>query len=299
MKNIRSYKNLSFTLFLCLVFLYGQMAFASDKDGKHFMWEVSSDKGKVYLLGSIHLAKKDLYPLPAVIDSAFNSSNALAVEMDVKNVNPADVLKYAFYQDTNTLKSNIKPEIYEKLGKMFAKYNIPETYYRKFKPWFAVISVTSLELVSTGYEEQYGIDIHFINEAKKQKKKVLELESFEEQMNMLDKDMQPYQDMFINYSLLDLDSTSEQVDSMFVAWKSGDTTMMGRLANSEVDKYPEFKPITEIMVDKRNVRMTAKIEKWMEEGGTYFVIAGAAHMIGENGIINLLKKTGRYRVEQK
>ena len=41
---------------------------------------------------------------------------------------------------------------------------------------------------------------------------------------------------------------------------------------------------------ERNINMTEKIEKFLKKQGTYFVVVGAAHLIGKKGIIELLKK---------
>ena len=43
--------------------------------------------------------------------------------------------------------------------------------------------------------------------------------------------------------------------------------------------------------------MTEKIKGYLEEEGTFFVIAGAAHMVGEDGIVALLRNEG-YTVRQ-
>ncbi|MFQ5733566.1 MAG: TraB/GumN family protein, partial [Planctomycetaceae bacterium] len=51
------------------------VAQAADKAKKHFLWKVESDKGTVYLLGSVHAAKKELYPLDKVIRTAFDDSD--------------------------------------------------------------------------------------------------------------------------------------------------------------------------------------------------------------------------------
>jgi uncharacterized protein YbaP (TraB family) len=43
--------------------------------------------------------------------------------------------------------------------------------------------------------------------------------------------------------------------------------------------------------------MTLKIKDYLKTKGTYFVVVGAAHLVGEKRIINLLKEK-RFTVEQ-
>ena len=53
------------------------------KPGKLFLWTVEKDGKKADLLGSVHLAKKELWPLDSAIDEAYAASDAVAVEADV------------------------------------------------------------------------------------------------------------------------------------------------------------------------------------------------------------------------
>ena len=51
---------------------------------KLFLWEATGAKGKAYLLGSIHLAREELYPLDPAIENAFAESETLVVEVDIE-----------------------------------------------------------------------------------------------------------------------------------------------------------------------------------------------------------------------
>jgi uncharacterized protein YbaP (TraB family) len=53
----------------------------------------------------------------------------------------------------------------------------------------------------------------------------------------------------------------------------------------------------EKLVYERNRNMAGKIEAYLKTKGTYFVITGAAHLVGEKGIIEILRGKG-YRVVQ-
>jgi len=56
---------------------------AEDGAPKHFLWKVSGPKGVVYLLGTIHAGKADLYPLPSVIEDSFKETDTLIEEIDI------------------------------------------------------------------------------------------------------------------------------------------------------------------------------------------------------------------------
>src|SRR5262245_52409608 len=58
---------------------------------KALFWKVTSPTSTAYLLGSIHLGSKDMYPLPKEIEDAFAASTALLVEADVRHVDMAQM----------------------------------------------------------------------------------------------------------------------------------------------------------------------------------------------------------------
>ncbi len=60
---------------------------------------------------------------------------------------------------------------------------------------------------------------------------------------------------------------------------------------------PRLAPIQEKLIYDRNRKMISRIEGYLREKGTYFVVVGAGHLIGERGIVEALRKKG-YPVEQ-
>src|SRR6266540_5919357 len=82
------------------------------------MWKVSSKTNSGYVLGSVHLGDKSLYPLPVVIEDAFKSSSVLIVEVDIRNVDPYKLQKLlagAAYPAGDDLFHHISPETRAKL----------------------------------------------------------------------------------------------------------------------------------------------------------------------------------------
>ena len=64
-------------LLSALLFVFGTQAAIAQSPV--FLWKITSNAGEVYLLGSIHLAKPDMYPLDARIEEAFRASDNVVV----------------------------------------------------------------------------------------------------------------------------------------------------------------------------------------------------------------------------
>jgi hypothetical protein len=103
------------------------------------------------------------------------------------------------------------------------------------------------------------------------------------------------EDNFILYSIEDLKSLEEIFDQMSSAWKIGDIKKLEELFISELEtEFPELNKI--ILVD-RNISWMPDIEKFLKTPETEFVLVGVAHLVGEDGVLELLKKSG-YKVEK-
>lgn len=281
--------------------------------GKSFIWEVKSDKTTIYLLGSVHIGKESLFPLKPVIEDAFKKSNNLAVELDITNVNPFELIKYMTFQDTNTLQSSLSPVNYERIAKVFKENSVPEMVYYKLKPWAAVMMAQQLGYGEKGYSSGAGIDMYFLNRAKgvgeyaakdsaagaPQKKNVLELESAEFQLKLFD-EFNSASNSFVEYSMEEIENTSDsnELDRIYKSWQKGDPNEIEELIMDSQNKFPEYKNIMESLLYKRNISMSAKIEEWLNTKDTYFVVVGAAHLVGKKGIVELLTKSNKYKIKQ-
>lgn len=255
------------------------------------MWEIKSDNAKVYLLGSIHLAKSDIYPLDEAIETAYKNSDNIAVEVNVKNVNQFELASMMMLEQGKTLKDELNDSTFSLIENEFKKINIPAMAYMQLKPWAATMLIVQMKLQKAGYNAQSGIDMYFIDKAEKDKKPILELEKMEFQLKMLEK-MGDLDDEYFHYSLSDIDKSLEQFENIFKAWKAGDTTEIAAISMDGVEEFESMKIFMDGMLDKRNLGMAEKIDGYLKSNKTYLVIVGSAHMIGNNGLLKLLKEKG-------
>ncbi|MGZ3595181.1 MAG: TraB/GumN family protein, partial [Syntrophales bacterium] len=89
----------------------------------------------------------------------------------------------------------------------------------------------------------------------------------------------------------------QEVDKLVDAWKSGATEKMESTMTKSLTEDRRFNTIYDKLIYKRNSNMAQKIDGYLNTNKTYFVVVGAAHLLGDKGIIQLLKDKG-YSVEQ-
>jgi len=105
---------------------------------KAMFWKVSSTNNVAWLLGSIHVGSKSMYPLPKEMEDAFERSTALLVEIDLNHVDLQKMQMLVFqtglYGGDETLWDHVSPETRQRLEAFCEKYGLPAMAMSKMKP---------------------------------------------------------------------------------------------------------------------------------------------------------------------
>ncbi len=292
-------KKLLLSIICFFVFAYAHAA-----NDKAFFWQVTSDTATVYLLGSIHFADKSFYPLRQEIENAFSRCEYLVVELDVNKVD-AEIYnsllsQKGVYKDGKTIKDVISNETWLQLQKRLDQLNINYDVIKNYRPGVLVLTLTAMQVMHMGFDPQLGIDVHFLLEATRQAKNIIELETLEQQINLFLNI--PDGELMLKESLYSLDESELMMANMVSYWKQGDETQMNKLLFEDaIEDYPAFSEIYDRLFYERNEQMTLKIDAMLKQKAAektfYFVVVGSGHLIGEQGIVSSLKEKG-YKVKR-
>jgi uncharacterized protein YbaP (TraB family) len=257
------------------------------------MWKVKSDTCTVYLFGSIHVAKPDLYPLADNVLKAFDSCAELAVEVNPQGGAAMQmqtaILTRGVYPAGKTIDDEISEETAAALNKYLTTRNMNTTQMKAFKPGVLSITLTMLEMFKHGYKPALGVDVHFINRASEKQRPIRELETAEQQIALIvdNKDG----DAFLKHTLLDLENMDETMGEMVQAWKDGDAEKLDKMLIADPLKaHEELKGFYESFFFARNVKMATTLRTWLKDDVDRFVVVGAGHLTGEKGVPALLQK---------
>lgn len=287
-----------FFLFLCVSFLISRLGYSENhlnENNNNFLWEVKSAVNKVYILGSIHLGKKEFYPLDVKIEESFKKSDFLVVEVNLNDIDPVIiqnmVFEKGFYPVGEILKDHLSGKTYQLAAEKFQKLGLDIEFFNDSKPWFIAMNITTMELMRLGYNPEYGIDKYFLEKAKNNKK-ILGFETFEFQLGLFDSFPEKQQELFLLSTLAEVDLISHEMDKMLYLWKNGDAEKMELMLSKPLKVYPEIKNIYDKLIYDRNEKMANKIDGFLKDDAIYFIVVGAAHLVGEKGIISILEKKG-------
>lgn len=256
-----------------------------------FLWRVATPTGVAHLLGSVHIAEGSVYPLAPVIERAFNNCSALVVEVDLgganKDLAAEKIAKAGTYPPGETLAAHVAAPVYSALGRYLESQGMPSM--DGLRPWFIGMALTITELERQGFKLSLGIDEHF--RARVGDRPVIGLESIDEQVAVFS-DLGPTeQEQLLTQTLTDLPTVAQTMRDALVHWKRGEADELNRLLVEPVRK--DHPAVYQKLLAARNLRMTAKIVELLRKPQErYFIVVGAAHLVGPDSILRLLEQQG-------
>ena len=267
--------------------------------GKSFLWKVHSGQKVLYLAGSVHALGADSYPLSAAYESAFNSSGTLVEEINLAEAEQLAaaplLLSKGLYTDGRTFESAVGKDTATLVATRLKTTGIPMEMIRTMKPWMVMLLITAFEAQKAGLDAALGLDKYFFDKARGASKPVLALETAESQIDRFDKMPETLQEQMLRSTLTELDSQQNSVAAMINAWKTGDAAALEKMSLSSFDGY---RGAYSSLIVERNNNWVPQIEACMAKPQPCFVVVGAAHLIGPDGLLTLLKKKG-YKIEQQ
>lgn len=269
------------------------------------VWKVTDENGNyIYMMGSIHAADESVNNMPDYFENAFKNCTALAVEADVTNVmsdisQVIDIYQKMMYTDGTTIKDHISADTYQKAVKLLTDNNMYTELYDYYMPAMWNSLIENIIVNKSGLDVNCGVDSVLTKRAKKENKKVLEVESIDFQLNLLTEFSDETQELILKSYTAD-GAVEEQVNTLnelYDKWKKGtitekdviDDTDESDLTDKEKQLVDEY---NKKMLDDRNINMADKAEEYMQSGDTVMFVVGAAHFQGEKGILKLMENKG-------
>lgn len=261
------------------------------------VWKVYHGSSYLYLGTTVHILSESDYPLPPQFDIAYDDSEVLVVEVDVDRLSEPRVRKRIFerstYSDGRTLKDYISKSTLMNLSRYCAQRNLSLQKLIQFKPGAVASILSSIELERLAMTGT-GVDLHFQQRARRDQKPLRFLDSVQTQfqlsMDMNDGDP----DDVINYALHGIFEDAAKLRAIKAAWRDGNLGELRRLAMDPMQKNnPD---LYRFLLVERNHDWIPKIEKMLRDEKIELVLFGALHMVGDDGVLELLRARG-YRIE--
>ena len=262
----------------------------SNPDNNSLLWEISGkDLTKPsYLFGTFHLMCKEDIHLSENLKQAVGDSKELYLEMDMDD--PANTLGALFYMNMNdgkNLKDLYTPEEYARVEHFFKdSLKTSMMMLQKMKPNFLQALLYPKMMPC---KTMSGMEEAIMQLTKKDKKEIKGFETVAFQASVFDSI--PYKDQAKD--LLDMiDSLPEYTnyfDTMLNVYKTQQLSAMEKMFNDP--KFNTDQKDQDILLDRRNANWVQQLLKILPKTNI-FIAVGAGHLVGEKGLISLLRKEG-------
>ena len=261
------------------------------------VWKISKGEHSIYLGGTVHLLRKEDYPLPAPFDIAYEASDVLVFETDTKKMNDPSIaeqfVKKGMLPEGQTLQTVLNEKAFNLLETEAAKYQLPLSMMQNMKPGIVVTTISAMAMQKMGMNEE-GVDMYFTNRAVNDKKELEQLETIEDQINRITQMGVGNESEYVIYSLADLNDMQGSMTKLIDNWKTGQTKQMDEEIINMKRDYPAM---YKSLLIERNNNWMPQITHYLDKGRKAFVLVGSLHLHGSDGLLSLLKSKG-YTITQ-
>lgn len=268
-------------------FLLSAHAHADDEPA--MLWIAQGNQNSVYLLGSIHLLRPQDHPLPSAIELVYDDADILVMELDMDDLDYVDVMvafrELGVLEGETRLEDLLGDELHAQASAAAEATEIPLELLDQSEPWLAAMTVQELLAMRVGFSGELGIEQYLTKKALNDGKPIIGLETVAEQLGFLDGLPMAAQSQWLVHSLVDGLRIEMIVDQLVEAWRDGDVDYLERELLHEARMSPE---LHDALLVQRNQNWIDRIIAYLDDNEDYLVVVGAAHLVGDDGIVKLL-----------
>lgn len=290
---------------LCLVATVpvgAAVAQAPAASARSFLWKVQRGGAVLYLAGSVHALDQSVYPLSPAFQRAFDASGALVEEIDLAESNSLAsapmLLGKGMFLDGQTFDRVVSRETLRLVTERLKGTPMAIDLIAPMKPWMVDMMITAIEVQEAGLDVNLGLDKYFFDRAVAAGKDTIALETAESQVDRMDGLPIAVQEQMLLGTLRgnkpDQPGTGA-LNTVVAAWRRGDAAAMEKMLLSEFAALPAA---YQSLVVERNRNWMPQLDACLARRSPCFVVVGAAHLVGPEGLLALLQRKG-YRIEQQ
>ncbi|UAY50923.1 TraB/GumN family protein [Ferruginibacter albus] len=277
------------TLFLAINSFAQIKELKKNKDDNSLLWQVSGNglQQPSYLFGTFHLMCKDDIVFSEQLKQALVNSDTLYLELNLSDpVVYFGGLKMVYMKDGKTLKDLYNDSDYNKIKTYFHdSLSIALGAVQNMKPEL-IIALLYPQLLKC--KKADGVEEGLMHIAKENKKPIRGLETIEFQSAIFDSIPYEEQAKDLLQTIDSINKYSDEFNQMLLTYKAQQLKQLETLITGSDFTANEH---DDILLYDRNRNWVGQLKSKMQ-GKSIFVAVGAAHLLGEKGLIKLLQKEG-------
>lgn len=271
-------------------------------EGPRMSWTVNggpAGQGSLFVQGTLHLGRDELYPLNDRVLDAMASSDVVLAELSPGDLARSrnlvlDRMAEAALDGGKTLYDLLPPTDVASAETVMGRENLRRLAI--FRPWVAYSAFELFVAGKLALDPEKGVDVALYSLAASMGKTVHGLEDPEFQLDVLAGPTLDIQTLLLRDAIREHRDHPDAMKRMYEAYRAGDHRTLAVELDASLKRSlafaPELAAFNDSLLARRNAEWAKVLDSYLREGKSVFVFVGAAHMLGADNILERLAGMG-------
>lgn len=256
------------------------------------IWRIADADSEIWLYGTVHMLPADLAWRGPRFEAAFAEAEELVTEADTRDAASAEIARLAL--ELGALPAGqtltLSAENQRRLERAARRYNLDPAPLLRQRAWLTALQLSYAAAVDAGHRPEAGVESVLMPLAQARQMRVSYLETPAQQVRILASLPPADEQRFLSLTLSDVEAGAAALAAMDQAWARGDTETLAALLEPQ---WREAGPaIHDAVILTRNRAWADEIARRLNGSGKIFIAVGAAHLVGDGNVIELLRARG-------
>ena len=279
---------------LCIAFSPVAARDAAAQGDSPALWKVAGPKGSVFLFGSFHLLPADVKWRTPAVDKALNEAAVIVFETDLAGAldpqaSQALIAKHGLLPPGQTLDGVLSRGTRAELDRAATDLGVPVPALAPLRPWLAAVTLGIQFVVNQGFDPSNGVEQQIYTWAKAGGKRLGSLETNESQLRVFADLTREQEIALLTVTLRQVRETPKMLGDMLAAYRKADLAALERALNLGLDDFPVLR---KRLLKDRHDKWLPQIEKMIADGRPHVIVVGAAHLVGPDSVLAMLRAKG-------
>jgi uncharacterized protein YbaP (TraB family) len=246
----------------------------------------------LYLFGTVHIRRPGSEWGGPNAQEALAEADEVWTEMEIADATESEVqalvLSRGMAPADRPLSSWLNKEERAQLNAAVERLGASPAMFERMRPWLAAMTLSVMPMLQQGYDPEAGADRAIIGAAGQARQRAFETAA--QQVGFFADLSDTAQREYLMDTVNSVDEDAEGIDALSGAWERGDLDQLETLVlNDFRQSYPE---LFQVIFTQRNHAWTDTLMQELDGAGVDFVAVGAGHLLGEDGLVELLRARG-------
>lgn len=278
--------------------LFVGAAHAQEREIHPALFAVRDADSTIYLFGTMHVRQPGAaWGGPEAV-AALNASSEIWTELEMSPQSDAAAVQeisQAGLDRQRMLSSYLDDTQRGRLNAVLDKLGASPVMFEPMRPWYASLMLSVLPLMRAGYDPNAGVDRQIDALGDAAGKRMRWFETAQQQYTFFANLPEAVQVQMLMQSVDEASASAATLEPLERAWERGNLRTLEKLAIGDTEReHPE---VYEALIAGRNRAWTETLAQEMAGSGVDFVAVGAAHLVGDDGLVAMLRARG-FRVQR-